>query len=322
MAADLSHEPGADATGYRSHSRTTKPQTEAPDPPKRYRATEKLRLGHHGPNPSQLDFFCYNGYVRPALTHSGCREIRLFLGVPYVTTHTKRWLSCLLSSLACITIFQAGPLLPPLHAEDAAGKWTTLFDGSSLEGWVQKNGTATYKVVDGTIEGTTKEGSLNSFLCSKKEYGDFELEFDVRVSDHLNSGVQIRSKTREKSIGKGPNNAAGRVMGPQVEIEASGQGGAEAGYIYGEATGLGWLTPKDELIPHKNFKDGQWNHFRVMAKGPKIQTWINGKPIANLDDANAHKLFPRGFIGLQVHRIKPGTGPYKVAWRNIRIREL
>ena len=29
-----------------------------------------------------------------------------------------------------------------------------------------------------------------------------------------------------------------------------------------------------------------------------------------------------GFIGLQVHSIKKGTGPYEVRWRNIRIKEL
>lgn len=206
--------------------------------------------------------------------------------------------------------------------EPTADGWVELFDGKTLNGWIQKNGTATYRVVDGTIVGTTKEGSWNSFLCTKKEYGDFELEFDVKVDGKLNSGVQIRSKTRERTIGKGPNNAAGRVIGPQVEIESSGKEGAEAGYVYAEATGLGWLTPKERLIPHKHFKDGQWNHYRVVAQGPRIRTWINGVPIEDLTDENAYAMFPRGFIGLQVHRIKPGAGPYRVAWRRIRIREL
>ena len=54
--------------------------------------------------------------------------------------------------------------------------WVKLFDGKTLEGWTQKNGTATYRVKDGTIVGKTSEGSPNSFLCSNKEYGDFELE--------------------------------------------------------------------------------------------------------------------------------------------------
>lgn len=198
--------------------------------------------------------------------------------------------------------------------------WVNLFDGKTLTGWIQKNGTATYRVEDGTIIGTTKEGSPNSFLCSEKLYGDFELEFDVKVHNSLNSGVQIRSQTKEvPANGKAK---FGRVNGPQVEIEASGANGAEAAYIYGEATGRGWLTPKDKLIPHKHMKDGEWNHFRVVAKGAHFQTWINGEQVSDLVDEEILKTHPKGFIGLQVHGIKKGTGPYDVAWRKIRLREI
>ncbi len=205
---------------------------------------------------------------------------------------------------------------------DLTAKWTKLFNGKNLKGWEQKNGTATYKVEEGTIVGTTSEGSPNSFLCTKKEYGDFELEFDVKVDNGLNSGVQIRSKTREESVGKKKNEQAGRVMGPQVEIESNGADGSEAGYIYGEATGRGWLTSKDRLISHKVFKDGEWNHYRILAEGPRIQTWINGEQISDLTHEEIYQEFPKGFIGLQVHGIKAGTGPFQVAWKNIKLKEL
>ena len=191
--------------------------------------------------------------------------------------------------------------------------WITLFDGKTLDGWEQRNGTATYRIEDGAIVGKTNEGSPNSFLCTKKLYGDFELEFEVKVDDRLNSGVQIRSQSKDGN---------GRVNGPQVEIEASGKGGAEAGYVYGEATGRGWLTRKAHLKPHKHFKDGEWNKYRIVAQGNRIQTWINGAPIADLIDDEIYKTHPKGFIGLQVHGIGKGTGPYEVAWRNIRIKEL
>jgi opacity protein-like surface antigen len=200
----------------------------------------------------------------------------------------------------------------------SAADWVNLFDGKTLDGWIQKNGTAKYKVVDGTIHGTTNEGSPNSFLCSAKEYANFELEFEVKVHDSLNSGVQIRSKTKEP---KG-DEKFGRVYGPQVEIEAGGDNGAEAGYVYGEATGLGWLTSKENLKPHKVMKDGEWNKFRVVAKGATISTWINGKQMEELTHEEIYKTHPKGFIGLQVHGIKKGSGPYDVAWKNIRIKEL
>jgi hypothetical protein len=195
------------------------------------------------------------------------------------------------------------------------GDWVSLFDGETLDGWNQRNGTAKYTVVDGTVLGTTNEGSPNSFLCTDKDYGNFELEFEVKVDDPLNSGVQIRSQTK----GGTPD---GRVNGPQVEIESSGANGAEAGYVYGEATGRGWLTPESRLKPHKHFKDGEWNKYRVVADGPRIQTWINGEPIADITDDAIYETHATGFIGLQVHGIGKGSGPFQVAWRNIRLKSL
>ncbi len=200
----------------------------------------------------------------------------------------------------------------------SAEEFVELFNGKDLTGWTQKNGTATYQVVGGTILGCTAEDSPNSFLCSDQEYGDFELLFDVKVDNALNSGVQIRSKTKDPEAGQ----KFGRVYGPQVEIEASGAAGAEAGYVYGEATGRAWLTPAERLKPRKVFKDNEWNSYRVLAQGPRIQTWINGEMIEDLIDEPIYKTHPSGFIGLQVHAVGKGAGPYIVQWRNIKIREI
>jgi len=192
--------------------------------------------------------------------------------------------------------------------------WVSLFDGKTLNGWTQRNGTAAYRVENGIIVGETAEGSPNSFLCTDKTYSDFELKFDVKVHDNLNSGVQIRSRTR----GGTPN---GRVNGPQVEIEASGADGAEAGYIYGEAAG-GWMTPKSQLLPHRYFKDGEWNSYRVLAEGIHFKVWVNGVLISDLTDTEKYRTHPRGFIGLQVHGVGAGAGPYDVCWRNLKLREI
>jgi len=198
----------------------------------------------------------------------------------------------------------------PAVAFAADAGWRPLFDGKTLNGWVQHNGTATYRVEDGMGVGKTSEGSPNSFLCTKKDYGDFELTFEVKVADPLNSGVQIRSTSTKdfKNF---------RVHGPQVEIAANGN----SGFIYGEALDTGWLS-KDLSNPKARaaFKKGQWNKFRVKAQGNHIQTWINGIPVANLTDEKSN--MKSGFIGLQVHQIKKGDGPYEVCWRNIMLKDL
>ena len=197
-----------------------------------------------------------------------------------------------------------------LSTTTADENWVNMFDGKTLNGWTQKNGTATYRVEDGCIVGKTSEGSPNSFLCSDKDYGDFELTFEVKVDDELNSGVQIRSQSKA-------DRDNGRVHGPQVEIAINGT----AGYIYGEALGTGWLSGNgDNPAAHKHFKNGEWNKYRVVAKGNSIQTWVNGEQVANLTDEKSK--MHSGFIGLQVHGIAQGTGPYEVRWKNLKIREL
>jgi hypothetical protein len=198
----------------------------------------------------------------------------------------------------------------PLAITQAEDGWTSLFDGGSLDGWVQRNGTATFRVEDGCIVGKTSEGSPNSFLCTEKDYGDFELKFEVLVDDALNSGVQIRSASK-------PDFKNGRVHGPQVEIAVNGS----AGYIYGEALDTGWLCEnRTDPAAKAAFKKAQWNQFRVLAVGKSIKTWVNGVPVADLVDEKSNML--SGFIGLQVHGIKKGTGPYEVRWRNLTIKDL
>jgi hypothetical protein len=214
---------------------------------------------------------------------------------------------------------------PALLASAADDGWISLFDGKSFEGaWEVKSGVATYRVEEGAIVGKTTEGSPNSFLVTKEKYANFELEFEVKVDDGLNSGVQIRSLLQEKNDKGEPNPNGGRLGGPQAEIESSP---GQAGWIYGEATKLGWLSPEPEskdpaTNQHSFFKNGEWNKFRVVANGPRIQTWINDHPIADLTHEEIYKSYSEGFIGLQVHGIKKGTGPFEVRWRNLRIKKL
>jgi len=184
--------------------------------------------------------------------------------------------------------------------------WAWLFNGVNLDGWELINGSAKYEVKDGIIVGTTAEGSPNSFLCTKKHYTDFDLEFEVNVDPRLNSGVQFRSNSLKEYRN-------GRVHGYQVEIATS-----NPGRIYDEARRGRWLDEDtDPAKANKAFKVGEWNKYRVLCAGDSIKTWVNGVPIADLSDSMTSK----GFIGLQVHSFR-GDSPAQVRWRNIRIREL
>ena len=72
------------------------------------------------------------------------------------------------------------------------------------------------------------------------------------------------------------------------------------------------MTPKAKLIPHKHFKDGKWNSYRVLAKDAHIKVWINDNLISDLTHEEKFKCDPKGFIGLQVHGIGKIKGPCEV----------
>lgn len=186
-------------------------------------------------------------------------------------------------------------------------KWQELFNGRNLKGWTKINGTADYKVVDKTIVGISKMGTPNTFMRSNKMYGDFILEFDFKVDDGLNSGVQFRSN----SIKEYRN---GTVHGYQFEIDPSSR--AWTGGIYDEAR-RGWLYPMTyNPAGQKAFKNNEWNTARIEAIGNSIRTWVNGIQCSELLD----DVTQTGFIGLQVHSIGNKDLEGKtVAWKNIRI---
>ncbi|MCD6175785.1 MAG: DUF1080 domain-containing protein, partial [Planctomycetes bacterium] len=98
-------------------------------------------------------------------------------------------------------------LVVPVLAE---GPWVDLFDGQTLDGWVQKGGQANYSVENGAIVGRTVSGTPNSFLCTQQYYSDFILEVEFKVDSALNSGIQIRSNHFPEYLND-------RVHGYQIE---------------------------------------------------------------------------------------------------------
>ncbi|WP_223551672.1 DUF1080 domain-containing protein [Aestuariivivens sp. NBU2969] len=214
--------------------------------------------------------------------------------------NSKSLIVFLIWLLACHPFYSQSPL--------EEGGWRQLFNGKNLEGWKQLNGEADYKVVNGEIVGTSKLNTPNSFLCTKENYSDFILEFEVIVDPIVNSGVQFRSNSFEDY-----NN--GRVHGYQFELDPSER--AFSGGIYDEAR-RGWLYPLSiNEKGRKAFKNGIWNICRIEAIGNSLKTWVNGVQCANLVDA----MTGSGFIALQVHNINSKDKEGKqIRWRNIRIK--
>lgn len=222
----------------------------------------------------------------------------------------------------------AGPLF-------AAGEWINLFNGKNLDGWVEHSGKARYTVEGGVLTGESVSGTGNSFLCTTRTFENFELELEFNCDALLNSGVQIRSEVfpdaRTLHVdGKEIKLPPDRIHGYQCEIDMDvARARMWSGGIYDEAR-RGWLFPADgERGPQgtafseegrKISRPGEWNKLRIVACGPRIETWLNGEKRSEIYDG----LTPRGIIGLQVHGVGNDEAKVglKVRFRNIRLREI
>jgi hypothetical protein len=189
-----------------------------------------------------------------------------------------------------------------LTAEEAQFK--PLFDGKTLDGW--EGNLQVFRIEDGSIVGGSMQKALpnNEFLCTQKQYGDFELrlKFKLLGGKSANAGVQIRTR-------RIPNHH--EVIGYQADM-AEGLWGV----LYEEG-GRGKLAgpPKEDI--GKPGKRGEWSDYRIRCQGNHVQLWINGQQ--TVDYTEKSPSIPRtGIIGLQIH-----GGPPSEAWyKDVVIQEL
>lgn len=197
-------------------------------------------------------------------------------------------------------------------------EYTPLFEdlqpGTDTKGWSVIGGDSTVSYTwakdpnpragtPGMLLQGTGRAPNNAFLTSEKIYGDFLLEVEVRIDkDGGNSGIQIRSH---------PYKEGKTLRGYQIEIDPSDR--KWSGGLYDEQR-RGWLDSlEDNVTAQEAFALGEWNTYRILCVGPRIQTWINDVPAANHLDM----MDLSGHIGFQVH-----GGACDVQWRNARIADL
>jgi hypothetical protein len=187
--------------------------------------------------------------------------------------------------------------------------WQSLFDGKTLSGWKQINGSAKFEVIDGVIVATADETSKSSYLATELTFGDFIMEFEAKVDSPLNSGVQFRSvsKTSYKNSD---------VVGYQLEIDPSSRGWT--GGIYDKNRGK-WLYPLSYNDAGRTaYEKDEWNKFRIEAIGNVLRTYVNGTATANLSDNQTSE----GFFALEIESTAGDISKLgnQVSWRNIRVK--
>lgn len=240
-----------------------------------------------------------------------------------------------------VLAFAAVCLSTPSGAEP---EWQPLLTQETLPQWkVEGESQADFRIDGDVVIGQpVGNNPKNSFLCSPREYQNFELEFSFRITPtSLNSGVQFRSKVRDDGI----------VAGPQLEMEVEDPSDIgfmkrwvypvlvrltdnpwrprywASGGVYGEGLEMGWIYPGaaggdgDAFAEQgeKITKPEGWNELRLAADGPQVKTWLNGEPRA---DFTYEPIDDPGLICLQVHGGEyEDPSKYKIEWKGLRIRE-
>ena len=179
------------------------------------------------------------------------------------------------------------------------------FDGKTLEGW--EGDLTWFRVAEGAVVGgsLTKAIPQNEFLCTRREFGDFELRLKVRLLDGKgNGGIQFRSK-------RVPNSR--EMAGYQADMATGYWGG-----LYDESRRAKFLgTRAEEGVIAKILKPNDWNDYVIRCEGPRVRLWLNGQLTTEFTEPDA--AIPRtGAIGLQIH-----GGPPSEAWyKDLEIEEL
>ena len=176
--------------------------------------------------------------------------------------------------------------LPTLATAQGAG-WSTLFDGSTLDGW-RVLGDANWELADGAVSANSGSG----FLVSGVSYGDFELTLEFWVDEPANSGVFIRCSDPE-NVGAG-NSYEVNIFDTR----------ADQTYRTGGIVNL--AAPASVINT-----GGQWNSYEITAQGSRLVVILNGTQMVDTTDDQ----FASGPFALQY-----GAGT--VRFRNVQIRSL
>lgn len=204
-------------------------------------------------------------------------------------------------ALIALTIVYVTSTVAATAAEKEEG-FTPIFDGKTLKGW--EGNERMFKVADGAIvAGTLKEKIPNNeFLCTEKEYENFELRLEVKlVPASGNAGIQFRTK-------RIPNHH--EVSGYQADV-----GEGWWGKLYDESRRNKVLAGDVNL--GDKLKKEQWNDYVIRAEGQHIQLWVNGVQTVDYTEKEEN-IATKGIIAVQIH----GGGPAEAHYKNIRIKEL
>ena len=212
-----------------------------------------------------------------------------------------------------------------LTPQEKADGWVLLFDGETLKGWKDYNDsklTVPWHVVDGCIQAKGTGSDATGYIVTDKEYENFELSWDWKLSKGGNSGMLYH--VVENPLFKVPY-----VTGPEYQLidEPNFPEPLEEW----QKTGVDYAMHLPDRSKMKINPYGEWNNARIVFDNGHVEHWLNGQKIPQFEawtddwfakknsgkwqNAPEYGLARKGVICLQDHG-------YPASFRNIKIKEL
>ena len=197
---------------------------------------------------------------------------------------------------------------PSMTEEEKAEGFVPLFNGRDLTGWM--GDTQGYVVENGAIVVSPKSGGN---LYTEKEYADFHLRFEFKLTPGANNGIGIRTPPAGDAAYLGMEI---QVLDDPAEQYKDLKPYQYHGSIYG-------------VVPAKRGHQrpvGEWNAEEIIVRGRRVMVILNGTTIvdAELDQAAAAGTIDgRDHPGLKRangHISFCGHGS-RVEFRNLRIKK-
>jgi len=201
--------------------------------------------------------------------------------------------------------------------------WALLFDGKTKSGWRNYKSdkiSDRWKVANGELYLDKTVTAGNGDIVTDKEYKNYELTIDWKISACGNSGIifnVVEDAAYENTYNTGPEmQVLDNTCHPDAKIIKH-----RAGDLYDLIS-----SSKETVKPA-----GEWNQARIVSKNAKMEFWLNGTKAVEFtmhtpewDQMVAKSKFntmPAFGKALQGHIALQDHGD-AVWFRNIKIREL
>ncbi|MBN2326758.1 MAG: DUF1080 domain-containing protein [Candidatus Omnitrophica bacterium] len=186
---------------------------------------------------------------------------------------------------------------------DIQNPYVSMLNGDDLGEWVVMGSREGWSIQDGVIH--SEGGRGGNWLRSVREYSDFSLILDYKVSPGGNSGVFIRCAEEGNPWETGYECQISNEQPPRDELHCTGT-------LYGYVK----ANPRPDETPD------QWHTYEIVCKKNRILVFVDGVNTVDVDQSQVENIKDKplqGYIGLQDSHTEEG---HYIEYRNIRLREL